>query len=61
MPAELAGQWQQAAAALIEAAIPDDPRQPADLAGMRGAAAARPGCPRPDSGGMRRIAQYLGA
>ena len=29
MPAELAGAWRQAAATLIEAAIPDDTRQPA--------------------------------
>ena len=28
MPAELASQWRQAAAALIEAAIPDDPQLP---------------------------------
>ena len=45
MPAELARQWRQAAAALIEAAIPDDTDAARDLAGMRGAAAARPGCP----------------
>ena len=45
MPAELASQWRQAAAALIEAAIPDDTAPARDLAGMRGAAAARPGCP----------------
>ena len=45
MPAELASQWRQAAAALIEAAIPADTATARDLAGMRGAAAARPGCP----------------
>ena len=45
MPAELAGQWRQAAAALIEAAIPADTDLPRDLAGLRGAAAARPGGP----------------
>ena len=43
MPAELARQWRQAAAALIEAAIPADTEPAGDLAGMRGAAAARPG------------------
>ena len=43
MPAELAREWQQAAAALIEAAIPGDTEPARDLAGMRGAAAARPG------------------
>ena len=46
MPAELAGQWQQAAAALIEAAIPADTEAAADLARMCRAAAARPGSPR---------------
>ena len=45
MPAELARQWRQAAAALIEAAIPADTAAARDLAGVRGAAAARPGCP----------------
>ena len=61
MPADLAPQWRQAAAALIEAAIPADTELPADLAGVRGAAAARPGRPRPcTSAGMWRIAQYLG-
>ena len=48
LPAELAGQWRQAAAALVEAAIPADTRTARGLAGVRGAAAARPGCPRPD-------------
>ena len=43
MPAELARRWRQAAAALIEAAIPADTAPARDLAGMRGAAAARPG------------------
>ena len=45
MPAELAQAWRQAAAALIEAAIPADTAAARDLAGVRGAAAARPGCP----------------
>ena len=45
MPAELARAWRQAAAALIEAAIPDDTAAARGLAGVRGAAAARPGCP----------------
>ena len=30
MPADLAAEWQEAAAALIEAALPDDPDSPAD-------------------------------
>ena len=41
--ADVASQWKQAAAALIEAAIPADTDPPATLAGVRGAAAARPG------------------
>ena len=45
LPAEAAGQWEQAAAALVEAAVPADPRAARGLAGVRGAAAARPGCP----------------
>ena len=44
MPAELARQWRQAAAALIEAAIPAIPRIVARPGrSMRSAAAARPG------------------
>ena len=60
MPAELASQWRAGRRG------PDrgrDPRRPAtarDLAGVRGAAAARPGCPWPDSDGMGQIAHYLG-
>ena len=45
LPAEVAGQWEQAAAALVEAAVPADPQAARGLAGVRGAAAARPGCP----------------
>ena len=45
MPAELAEEWRQAAAALIEAAIPGDPAQPETWPDVRGAAAARPGGP----------------
>ena len=60
MPAELAQAWRQAAAAVIEAAIPGDPRQPetwpvcAALLPHAQAALAD------DSGGMARIAAYLG-
>ena len=48
LPAEVAGQWEQAAAALVEAAIPADTRPARGVAGVRGAAAARPRCPGPD-------------
>ena len=60
MPAELASAWRQAAAALIEAAIPDDtaaagtwPVFAALLPHAQAALAA-------DSDGMARIASYLG-
>ena len=60
MPAELAAAWRQAAEALIEAAIPDDPRQPETwpiyallLPHVQAALAA-------DSSGMAKIANYLG-
>ena len=45
LPPEVAGQWRQAAAALVEAAIPADTEPARGVAGVRGAAAARPGCP----------------
>ena len=61
MHAELARAWQQAAAAVIEAAIPQDPQQPANWPVFRAilphAEAALPA----DSVGMVRIAEYLGA
>ena len=60
MPAGLAAAWRQAAAALIEAAIPDDPAQPGTwpvyallLPHAQAALAA-------DSSGMATIASYLG-
>jgi hypothetical protein len=60
MPEKLAEAWRRAAAALIEAALPGDPRQPADwpvfAALLPHAQAALP----PDSGGMARLASYLG-
>ena len=61
MPAELAGAWRQAAAVLIEAAIPRDPQQPANWPAfgvvLSHAEVALPA----DSVGMVRIAEYLGA
>jgi hypothetical protein len=59
-PADIRQQWQQAAAALVEAAIPADTRLPASwpvCAVLLPHAQALLG---PTSGGMRRIAQYLG-
>ena len=61
MPAELASQWQQAAAVLIEDAIPNDTALPgtwpvfATLLPHAQAALAN------DSAGMARIADYLGS
>ena len=45
LPAEAATQWGQAAAALVEGAVPADPRLPAAWPVVRGAAAACPGRP----------------
>jgi len=60
MPAKLAEAWRHTTAAVIEAAIPDDPKQPdtwADFAALLPhAQAALPA----DSDGMERISSYLG-
>ena len=60
MPDELRDAWRQAAAALIEAALPSDPQQPATwlafAALLSHAQAALPA----DSDGMALIASYLG-
>ena len=45
LTADLAAQWEQAAAALVEGAVPTDPQLPAAWPVSRGAAAARPGRP----------------
>src|SRR5262249_1400362 len=58
--AEVAGQWKQAAAALVEAAVPADPDQPAAwpaCAVLLPHARAALGL---TSDGMRQIARYLG-
>ena len=60
LSAEAAGQWEQAAAALVEAAIPADPQAPA---GWRVYAVLLPHARAVldlTSGGLRRIADYLG-
>ena len=59
MRAALARQWRQATAAVIEAALPEDPAQP-DPGPFRRAATARPGGPHPGSVGMAKVASYLG-
>ena len=56
--------WRQAAAAVIEAALPGDPRGSGELAGVRGAAAARPGRAGPGQrrhGGARPYLGYSGS
>jgi Domain of unknown function (DUF4062)/Tetratricopeptide repeat len=60
LSAEVAGQWKQAAAALVEAAVPADPDQPAAwpvCAVLLPHARAALGL---TSDGMRQIARYLG-
>jgi hypothetical protein len=60
MARELAAEWQQAAAAVVEAAIPDDPDQPES---WRAFAALLPHAQvalTADTRGMQRIARYLG-
>jgi hypothetical protein len=60
MPAELRDAWRQATAAVVEAALPGDPRQPGTwpvyAALLRHAQAALP----PDSDVMADLASYLG-
>jgi Tetratricopeptide repeat len=60
MPAKLAGAWRRVAAAVIEAALPSDPGRPdawPDLAALLPHTQAALTM---DSGGMRRVTQYLG-
>ena len=60
MPGELRDAWRQAAAAVIEAALPDDPRQPdtwPTFAALLPHAQAVLGA---DSDGLTQIASYLG-
>ena len=52
MPAKLEKVWKRAAAAVIEAALPADPRAPGNLAGVRIAAATCPGCPHDITAGV---------
>ena len=60
MPAELADQWRHAAAALIEAAIPGDTRQPRTWPMFRKLLPHAEKALAPSSSGMERIASYLG-
>ena len=60
MPPELASQWHQAAAALIEAAIPDDPDLPRTWEAYAALLPHAQAALALTSVGMRRIAWYLG-
>ena len=61
MPAELAMQWQQAAAALIEAAIPDDPALPGTWEACAALLPHAQVALADDSAGMARIVKYVGS
>ena len=61
MPADLAVQWRQAAAALIEAAIPDDPASPGTWLACAVLLPHAQLALADDSDGMARIATYLGS
>ena len=60
MPAELARQWRQAAAALIEAALPADPCMPGPGRSARRCCRTPKRLSADNSDGMARIANYLG-
>ena len=60
IPAGLASQWRQAAAALIEAAIPDDPFLRRTWEVYETLLTAAQAVLDLTSGGMRQIANYLG-
>jgi len=60
MPAELAAAWQQAAAAVIETALPADPRSPETWAVFASLLPHVKAAPTDNSSGMWRVASYLG-
>jgi len=60
MPAELARQWRQGAAAVIEAAIPDDPRDPSSWPVFERLLPHAQAVLAADTDGMARVASYLG-
>ena len=61
MPADLAGQWRRAAAALIEAAIPGDTDRPETWPACAVLLPHAQAALADDSDGMARIATYLGS
>ena len=60
MPKGLAQAWRQAAAAVVEAALPDDPRQPGTWPVFAALLPHAQAALTAGSGGMTRIASYLG-
>ena len=60
MPAELAAAWQQAAAAVIDAALPADPRSPDSWAAFASLLPHAQAALGEDSGSIWKIASYLG-
>jgi hypothetical protein len=60
MPADLADQWRHAATTMIEAAIPEDPRQPQAWPVFRLLLPHAEKALAPGSSGIERIASYLG-
>jgi hypothetical protein len=61
MPAQLAAAWRQAAVAVIEAAIPEDPRQPVSWPDFAALVPHAQTALSADSDGIQQIAAYLGA
>ena len=60
MPAGLSGAWRQAAAAVIEAALPGDPQQPANWSVYASLLPHAQAALAADSAGMEHTANYLG-
>jgi hypothetical protein len=60
MPEDLAQAWRQAAAAVIEAAIPDDPEQPATWPVFAALLPHAQVALATDAGGLERVARYVG-
>ena len=60
MTPELAAQWRVAAAAVVEAAIPSDPRKPSSWPAFAPLLPHAQAVLRPETDGMARVASYLG-
>jgi len=60
MTPELAGEWRSAAAAVVEAAIPGDPRKPSSWPAFAALLPHAQAVISPETDGMAKIASYLG-